>query len=199
MRETIEIDEKGVYLIKTQKLTPRQIADKRRRIESRIAYYYRTNQEHADLIERNKKRIQNLETQRTELNDPMVTSIIDAYVEKRRFAQMKAEEFLEEFLGKEVYDELKKKRHIIFVSKDKLTYKIDLKSRSRLLKLENSLRFNPFGITTVLLESNLKTFSRRDFSYSETATILSALVSVLFPKIFRSLSRDARKAVCPEP
>jgi len=127
MRESIEIDEKGVYLIKTQKLTPRQIADKRRRIESRIAYYYRKNQEQADLIERNKKRIQNLEAQRIELNDPMVTSIINAYVEKRRFAQMKAEEFLEEFLGKEVYDELKKNRCITFISKDKMTYKIDLK------------------------------------------------------------------------
>jgi len=127
MRETIEIDEKGVYLVKTAKLSPRQIADKRKRIESRIAYYYRTNQEHADLIERNKKRIQNLETQRTELNDPMVTSIINAYVEKRRFAQMKAEEFLEEFLGQEVYDKLKKNRYITFLSKDKQTYKIDLK------------------------------------------------------------------------
>ena len=127
MREKIEIDEKGVYLVKTAKLTPRQIADKRRRIESRIAYYYRKNQEHADLIEQNKQRILNLEEQRTELNDPMVTSIINAYVEKRRFAQMKAEEFLEEFLGKHVYAELKKNRYITFTSKDKLTYKIDLK------------------------------------------------------------------------
>lgn len=127
MRERIEINEKGVFLINTQKLSPKQIASKKRKIESRIAYYYRRNQEYRDSIEENQRRISQLERQLEDLDDPIVNTIIERFNEQRRMAQMKAEDFLKEFLGEPVFNDLQKQKHITFVANDKRTYKIDRK------------------------------------------------------------------------
>ena len=127
MRERIEINEKGVFLINIEKLSPRQIASKKQKIESRIAYYYRKIQEHRDDIEEYQRRISLLEKQREDLNDPIVETIIERYNEMRRLAKMKAEDFLKEFLGESTYNDLRSKRFITFIANDKRTYKIDLK------------------------------------------------------------------------
>jgi len=64
----------------------------------------------------------------SELNTPIVASYIEQWKEKRRLAQEKAEQLLQETLGKEVYEQLQKTKSLVFTA-NQIDYKITINGK----------------------------------------------------------------------
>lgn len=123
MSENITINEKGIFRTKYEYLSPLQVLNLRKRLQTRLVNLRTEIQTLQVEISEKEKMIVKYGQELKELNSPVIESYIKLWIEKRKEAEQKADELLQEVLGKEVYQLLKKSKYLVF-SNHGIDYKI---------------------------------------------------------------------------
>ncbi len=129
IEQKIEVSEKGIFRVDKKEMTPKQIVNSRRLIQNKITYTQTNIIEHTEDIERCKERIVQLEKQLGELTNPIVDAYIQDYNRKMNETTTKAQKFLRDFVGEDLYSQLQEHHHIDITGNDGESYRLDNKGR----------------------------------------------------------------------
>jgi predicted RNase H-like nuclease (RuvC/YqgF family) len=135
LSEDITINEKGIYRTTHEYLSPLQVLNLRKRLQTRLVNLRTEIQNLQSQISEKEKLILKYERELKELSTPIVDSYIQVWIEKRKGADRKADELLQEVLGKEVYQLLKKSKYLVFSDKG-IHYKIT--DKGQIYRKENN-------------------------------------------------------------
>jgi vacuolar-type H+-ATPase subunit I/STV1 len=123
--ETIAINDRGIYSVRSEKLNVRQIQKRRRTLQSRIVNKRSRIQDLQLEIKQLERQITSLEKQLEQLNSPIVQEFIRKEEEHQKEVQRKAQSLLHEVLGDSLYQKLENSKSFTFKANDGITYKID--------------------------------------------------------------------------
>lgn len=123
------INDRGVFEQETWKLTPYGVTKRRNQLQSRIVSMRTRIQDKEVEIQELKQEIEQTEKNLETLNSPAVEAYLAEEKAKQAEIQRKAQAILKECIGDEFYSKLQERKNIIFVAKDGIKYKIDIKGR----------------------------------------------------------------------
>jgi len=123
--KTITINDRGVFVQESYRLTAHGIVKRRRLIQGQILRLRRDIQDRQLSVSNMEKELANLVEQLEALNSPLVESFLEKDRKQKEEIQRKAQAILRELVGDRLFEELELKKRIIFTAKDGMTYKIE--------------------------------------------------------------------------
>jgi len=127
--KNITVNDRGVFVSETYRLTALGIVKTRKRVQGQILACRRRIQDKQIEIRDLEKQIVNLEEQVKTLHSPLVEAFIEKDRREKEEIQQKSQAILHELIGDKLFEELELKRRIIFEAKDNMTYKIEINGR----------------------------------------------------------------------
>jgi len=122
-REILELPS-GIFLVKYHRLSLKALRNRRSRLQNEMFKLRREIGQHYEQIDLLRSKLQEKEDMLSKLTDKKIQYLVEIEKKRQEEAELKATEFLKEYVGEDAYESLQKEGYFQFTGLDGNQYRI---------------------------------------------------------------------------